>query len=202
MNKRIGITQRLFEASEYKELREGLDVRWGRLFRRLGWRMIALSYAIPVETYLDELDGVILSGGNDLYELVPNAINRQRETYEREILHLAKERAIPLLGICRGAQLIAHEYGSEIIACRGHVGSHEVIFQKERLEVNSFHNYTISGVAHDSPLTPLAHSLEGNIEAFCIKGASILGMMWHIEREECESAASAKMIELFKELLR
>ena len=50
MNKRIGITQRLFEASEYKELREGLDVRWGRLFRRLGWRMIALSYAIPVET--------------------------------------------------------------------------------------------------------------------------------------------------------
>ncbi|MGP1580655.1 MAG: gamma-glutamyl-gamma-aminobutyrate hydrolase family protein [Wolinella sp.] len=202
MNKRIGITQRLFEASEYKELREGLDVRWGRLFRRLGWHMVALSYAIPFETYMSELDGVILSGGNDLNSIVPNALNRQRETYEREILRLAKERAIPLLGICRGAQLIAHEYGSEIIACKGHVGSHEVIFQKERLEVNSFHNYAINIATHDSPLTPLAHSPEGNIEAFCIENVPILGVMWHIEREERMSAASARMIEYFKELLR
>ena len=63
---------------------------------------------------LDRLDGLLLSGGADLNPIligedpVPalHGINRERDEFELALIRLAYHRQLPMLGICRGAQLM------------------------------------------------------------------------------------------------
>lgn len=64
---------------------------------------------------LDRIDGLILSGGGDLNPLfvgeepIPqlNGINPKRDLCELLLIRLAYDRQIPMLGICRGIQMLA-----------------------------------------------------------------------------------------------
>ena len=66
-------------------------------------------------TMLDHLDGLVLSGGGDMNPLfvgeepVPNlhSINPKRDLAELLLIRLAYDRQIPMLGICRGIQMLA-----------------------------------------------------------------------------------------------
>ncbi|MBD3667732.1 MAG: type 1 glutamine amidotransferase [Kangiella sp.] len=60
-----------------------------------------------------DYDGVIISGGHDvepvLYAAEPEVepkYDRDRDTFEMKIIKDSLERELPLLGICRGAQLL------------------------------------------------------------------------------------------------
>ena len=60
-----------------------------------------------------DYDGVIISGGHDvepvLYAAEPEVepkYDRDRDTFEMKIINDSLERELPLLGICRGAQLL------------------------------------------------------------------------------------------------
>lgn len=198
--KRVGITPRLVETREYHEVREALDERWGALLAHMGWIPVPLSYAIPFETYQSELglSGVILSGGNDLSSLTPNPLSAKRDEYERTILQACKG-GLPLLGICRGAQFIAHELGGALEPCKAHVGRHEILLEGARYEVNSYHNFAISALG--AGLIPLARSQEGFIEAFGALDLPLVAMMWHAEREEVLSEPSARLLARFDSLM-
>lgn len=201
--RRIGITQRLLETREYIETREALDIRWGELFYHLSWVMIPLSYAMPLEVYVKEfaLEGVILSGGNDLNDFVSSPLNKKRDAYEKEILRYAKQHAFPLLGVCRGAQMIAYEGGSLLEFCEGHVGRHEIFWEEGGDEIiGSEHQLAIRELG--AGLIPLARSCEGLVEAFRGEEAPLFGMMWHPERQDKRSAGTLKMVELFSQALQ
>ncbi len=66
-------------------------------------------------TMLDSIDGLLLSGGADLNPLYLNeepipalgSINPRRDLFELLLIRLAFDRQIPILGICRGIQLLA-----------------------------------------------------------------------------------------------
>ncbi|MGP1450223.1 MAG: gamma-glutamyl-gamma-aminobutyrate hydrolase family protein [Wolinella sp.] len=197
--KKVAITQRLISAQEYIENREALDVRWGELLFGLGVMPLSLSYAIPFSDYAEEfaISGVILSGGNDLNSVISSAINKKRDSYERDILHYALAHRVPLLGVCRGAQFIASELGGEIRACENHVGRHEILWcEGEVLPIDSsFHNFGI--VSLGDRFSPLAHSKDGLVEAFSHEESPIFGMMWHPEREAMQSKASTRILNLF-----
>ena len=63
---------------------------------------------------INKLDGFILSGGSDINPAIYGAnenahntpLDKKRDIFELDMLEKAYKRKIPILGICRGAQLI------------------------------------------------------------------------------------------------
>jgi len=82
--------------------------------------------------------------------------------------------------VCRGMQLILHAMGVPLRHVDGHAGTrHEITGSRN---VNSFHEFAAVGDA--GPLTVLARSNDGVVEAVRHPLDAIEGMMWHPER--CE----------------
>ncbi|MCR2064281.1 MULTISPECIES: gamma-glutamyl-CDP-amidate hydrolase [Campylobacter] len=180
----IGISQRLLLNESYYELREALALEWGAFFKTnlQGFLPLPLSYEIDFKAYAPHLKGVILSGGNDLNSLNPNELSLKRDAYESKIIAHCLKNDLPLLGICRGAQMIAWYFKSSLKPCQNHIGTHSILTKKGVFEVNSFHNFCIENLGEN--LKSLAVAEDKSIEAFKHKKRQIYGIMWHIEREK------------------
>lgn len=194
--KLIGITQRIECVEGYNEIREQLDMKWGELLIECGYMPITLTKSIDVEIFLDHvpLQGFILTGGNDLFSLSNQYINKTRDLFEKKIIEVSIQRGIPILGVCRGMQVIGEFFGAPILEVENHIGIrhdinimpntilHEYI-KKEQLDVNSYHKYSIKDI-DENVFNILATSKDGEIEAIMHRSYSIMAQMWHPEREE------------------
>lgn len=75
-----------------------------------------------LESLLHSVDGILLSGGADLNPLlvgeepIPqlHGINAERDVPELRLIRRAYEMQIPMLGICRGIQMLAAALGGSI----------------------------------------------------------------------------------------
>jgi len=196
---RIGITQKIKKNIKYNETLDCLDTNWAKLLVSLEILPIPLPL-IPVSSLNDiwkelKLDGVILSGGNTIAEYADNLdkienISKERDKFEMAILAKAISTKTPVLGVCRGLQVINLFYKGKLKKIRGHAGTkHRLIIENSKnnyqipSEVNSFHNFGIPRKYLGEDLISLAYDLEDNIEAFYHPKDSILGIMWHPERE-------------------
>lgn len=183
----IAITQRLVRHDSYNELREVLSTEWGALFGAEFSAFLPLPLCVEIDftRYENAISGCILSGGNDLSIFNDAQENKIRDEYERQIITRCVKLQIPLLGICRGAQVLAQYFGSEIKPCQNHIGAHNVREVSNSLgnefSVNSFHNYAITNLGAD--LECLAVANDNSIEAFKHKSLPFFALMWHIERE-------------------
>ncbi|WP_104697211.1 MULTISPECIES: gamma-glutamyl-CDP-amidate hydrolase [unclassified Helicobacter] len=199
MKKMIGISQRLIEHAEYKEIREALAIDWGVFFRnKTNFIPLALSIEIDFLEYVPYLSGVILSGGNDLFCLNPDQLSKMRDDYERQIIEICLQRHIPLLGVCRGAQIIAKYFCGDFNQTSTHTKEHLITFLKKQYKVNSYHNYAITSLEN---FEILAQAEDGSIEAFCSHSHPIFGMLWHMEREKEMSYPSQMMWKKFLEAI-
>lgn len=189
--RRIGITMRSSSAPQYHEARDALARDWYRLFEAMGcssnWLLIP-NIGEDVVSYVKhwQLEGFILSGGDDV------GVDPKRDSTEMAILALAKAEKMPLLGVCRGMQLIhLHEQGTLDMDLTHVATSHQVELnpaffwgvQQENsvVEVNSFHANIIHYPLPIS-LDCIARS-EASCEAFQHKTLPWLGVMWHPERD-------------------
>jgi putative glutamine amidotransferase len=125
-------------------------------------------------------DGIVLSGGGNLGEV------KDRDETEVFLVNYAKVNNLPLLGICRGMQVLAQLHGVKVELISSHVNSrHRLIATKaENLipkEVNSFHEYKLLTCPENFEVLALAE--DGSIEAIRHKKFPWLGLMWHPERE-------------------
>ncbi len=76
-----------------------------------------------LEQLLDELDGLVLSGGGDvdprLYAGLPHAaihsVDAERDAMELALARDVVDREMPTLGICRGAQVMNIALGGDLI---------------------------------------------------------------------------------------
>jgi len=159
-----------------------------------------MSYEVPVREYFSRvmnIAGAIVTGGNDLAAVSGSRLDRIREDYERELVSVCKEQKLPMIGVCRGMQLLATELGATLDACDGHVGAHELnCVAPGRYDfpdrVNSYHNYGIKHGANS--LDVLAVAGDNIVEAFANEPGQQLGIMWHPERDE---PFDEKNLELF-----
>ena len=192
--KKIAITQRLIENVSYFEIRDALDIRWGKLFSNLGYLPILLPTDYNFKQYFEAFDinGIILSGGNDLSSILPDELSKKRDAFEKELIKYAIKIDIPVLGICRGMLVIAEYFNGEFKKVDGHVGiNHNILISdkskfnhdlKNIGDVNSYHNYSVEKISNDFIIS--AKSEDGVIEAIEHKKYKIFGQMWHSERQD------------------
>lgn len=161
--------------------------------------------ALPI----DRLDGLLIGGGDDIGielwrdgALPAIAIDPGRDRLERDLVHRAVERGIPLLGVCRGAQMInvalggtLHEEIGPVFGTAPHrrtllprvvvkmsAGSRLArLIGSARMRVNALHHQAI-----DRPgagLHAVGHDREGIVQAIEREdaGGFLYGVQWHPE---------------------
>ena len=144
---------------------------------------------------------IILAGGNDLFR--NNKYVKNRLKVEKDLINYGISKKIPILGVCRGMQLINHFFKGKISKVKGHMRKKnrvifkQKIFSKKYIDITSYHNYGIKKKDMASKFDALATDKNENIEMFKHKKLNILGVMWHPEREK------SNLIDLiFKKLIK
>ncbi|MDN6857488.1 gamma-glutamyl-gamma-aminobutyrate hydrolase family protein [Pseudomonas sp. CAN2814] len=183
----VAVSQRVDISPATAEVRDGLD-------QRLSGFLLAAGYLpVPVPNLLGAADrqaadslldawlaavrphAIVLSGGNDIAE------RPERDAVELALLEHAATRHMPVLGICRGMQMLAHWAGTGLRPVSAHVACrHRLVGQIED-EVNSYHCWALA----DCPegFDALARSEDGCLEAIAHRQLPWQGWMWHPERE-------------------
>jgi putative glutamine amidotransferase len=162
-----------------------------------------------IKDYIAILSGVLLSGGGDLdpawWGENPmkglGRISPLRDYFEIQLTQLALHKGLPVLGICRGCQVMNVARGGSliqdlpgglehnqnaprdvpfhgiVIAAGSNLAS---ILKRERIRVNSFHHQAVKQPGQGLIIT--ACSLDGIIEAVeDPRQAFFIGVQWHPE---------------------
>lgn len=191
--KKVAITQRVSVVPEYGERRDCLDQAWPRFLAACGLMPLALPNVIEVATALcagADVTGLVLTGGNDLAALGGDA--PERDATENALLDVAESRGLPVLGVCRGMQLIQQRCAIPLRRVEGHVTRHQVIrVDGEPTEVNSYHRF--AAFESRPPLDVWAVADDGVVKAIRHAVRSTTGIMWHPERMDPFAAADVAL---------
>lgn len=189
------------------------------------------EYAKEVIQYLD---GILLSGGEDVHPLFYGeppltklqTLSPERDRWELELFKQAMKKNIPLLGICRGSQIINVALGgtlyqdidSQLPGVNGHhptgIKGDEIyhnididlgselykIFIVEKLGINSFHHQGIKKLADNLKIS--SFSEDGIIESYeyaKMESQYIVGVQWHPEGMIGKHKEFLKLFENFVE---
>lgn len=184
--------------------------------------------------FLDGIDGVLFTGGVDVHPQhfaqeplrTLGKVDHDRDRFELALYRAARERKLPVLGVCRGHQLInvaeggsLHQHLDEGIAQLDHSQKamdgephHRVqlepgsllsaAFAAESILTNSYHHQAVDRPAESLAVT--ARSADGVIEAVEGRsGAWLLGVQWHpemsFERHEEQLAPFSAFVNAVKE---
>ncbi|MFQ5847004.1 MAG: gamma-glutamyl-gamma-aminobutyrate hydrolase family protein, partial [Candidatus Methylomirabilales bacterium] len=149
------------------------------------------------------------------------AIDEKRDLFEIEMLRGALERGMPVLGVCRGMQLMAVALGGSLYqdlsycqdAADIHAGTWEEgdtmpsvsltpgsilhrIVGEESLPVNCRHHQLVKALDQSCRVSAVAS--DGMIEAFEVSGSPfVLGVHWHPERLADQDRRHLKLFEAF-----
>jgi putative glutamine amidotransferase len=160
------------------------------------------------ERSLDDIDGVLIGGGDDisveLYDRelrLDTRVDPERDALELRVLQVAAERGLPVLGICRGAQMLNVFRGGSL-----HVDIHAVYEELPRLRtilprkqvsalrgsrlralvgrdafrVNSLHHQAVRATGEG--LHVVARDEYGVVQAIeDDRGRAAIGVQWHPE---------------------
>lgn len=180
MKKLIVVTQRVENIEPIKERRDALSQEWAVLAEACGFTPLLLPNRLStVQEMLANLpvEGFLLTGGNDLIAYGGDA--PERDEVERYLVQTALEKYIPLLGVCRGMQVILDYFGVSLQRVEGHIRVEHALDTGET--ANSFHSW--SAVECLAPLVAEARSADGVLEAVGHRDhLRFKGIMWHPER--------------------
>ena len=193
--KYVGLTMRVEKLPNIAERRDCIDQQWYKFLDACNLQLILIpnSESFVSEKYLNKISGIVLTGGNSLSTLGGNA--SERDEIENKLIDYAIGKKLPLLGVCRGMQILQNFFGVPLEKVQNHVKKrHVLVFKKQNINVNSFHDYGASTTVNC--LEVLAVGSDGIIEAVKHKELPFMGIMWHPEREAYFSSFD---IQLFRE---
>jgi putative glutamine amidotransferase len=161
-----------------------------------------------VPSLVARLDGICLAGGPDLDPVAYGAVDRHRElgatnaehdAFELAVARSADAAGLPMLGICRGAQVLNVARGGTL---HQHVDGHRqtelagtptqrvavapdsllaaITGAGDSLEINSFHHQAVDALG--AGLRVVARATDGTVEAIEDPARPfLLGVQWHAE---------------------
>ncbi|QKW23085.1 gamma-glutamyl-gamma-aminobutyrate hydrolase family protein [Kitasatospora sp. NA04385] len=192
-----------------------LPVRYPELVREAGGIALMLPPDAPehAAAVVARLDGLVIAGGEDvdpgLYGERPHprtvATAAARDLWEAALIRAALAAGTPLLGICRGMQLLNVVCGGSLVQHLpdvvgtglshvgepGEYGRHAIrpvagtlladLLPEESVVVPTFHHQAVARLGEG--LTVSAHAEDGTVEA--VEGAGFtVGVQWHPEQGE------------------
>ncbi len=197
---KLVISQRVEYFPEINELRDTLDIRLINWIQHLG----ALPFPVPNNIFNENSilvwlniikpDAIILSGGNDI------GIYEDRDSTEKLIIEFSKKNKIPLLGICRGMQMLASIEGITLEKVSNHSKlMHSIKSLNNKIHfpsiINSYHNFRIKDCPSEYEVTAISD--DGTIEAILHRKLPLSGWMWHPERDNPFSEKLTKIAQKF-----
>ena len=204
---KVAISQRVVQADEYVDPRDALSQDWAKYFAHSLPDAVLLAVPNQLETlgiWLSVVrpDFVVLSNGDNWGE-VP-----ERDQVEISLIEYAVKRKIPILGVCRGWQVLNIHFGGGVVpvggAQRDHVSNdHSVnIVGQPFIElagtsstgVNSFHDYGVTHSQLSSDFEPFAVADDGVIEGAVHFEFPVLAIQWHPERSGDMIAFGTKLM--------
>lgn len=165
-----------------------------------------------IKSQINTVDAVILSGGNDIdprnyhenTTLESDDLMPSWDWFDLQVVQLAERANKPILGICRGAQIINVAHGGSLyqdLKYRQHTSLQHLyhdhpdqvtqtisintgsklahIFGQTKLAINSFHHQAIHRLGRHLQATAWAE--DGVIEGFESPQQAIIGVQWHPE---------------------
>ena len=184
-----------------------------------------------IKKIVSSLDGIILSGGPDIHPSLFNeephknigTIVNARDILDFKVIKYAFEMKKPILGICRGLQVINVFFGGTLYQdihsqtkseiqhqqkARGDLATHSIDIKSDsflhnifgdKVLINSFHHQSIKDVANSFDAT--ATSINDNIvEAIEYKeNHFIVGLQWH---PEMLAEKNSQMQEIFNSFIK
>ena len=176
-------------------------------------RSVLQAGGLPVHLPLDanpsefvpHLDGLILTGGSDIephrYGAEPDGLGEYepiRDEFEINLLGAAVARDLPVLGICRGIQLL-NVYGGGTLnqhvpaharfELEPHVRVHRIsiepgtllseIYGQDQMDVNSLHHQSIASTGPSVVVS--ARAEDGTVEGIELTNHIAVGVQWHPE---------------------
>ncbi len=194
-----------------------IDVFSAQAIERAGAVPLVLPVAAPrlAAAQVAVVDAIVLSGGSDVDAALFGAerhpatelVDEARDRWELAVIAAARDRGLPLLGICRGAQLLNVERDGTLV---GHLetaqehqldmmipsGRHDVtavpgttvaaLLGVEPVAVASNHHQAIDALGRG--LRVAARSADGVVEAIEADDAAELAVQWHPEFQLDEPA--------------
>jgi putative glutamine amidotransferase len=198
-----------------------------------------LAAMLPADDHPDaaaeavaRLDGLIIAGGPDVDPArygaaadprtqTPTPDTLARDAWELALIRAALDRELPLLGICRGMQLLNVALGGDLTQhlpdliggnlehspAPGVYGRHAVravdgtrtatVLGTDALTVPTYHHQAVAALGHG--LRPSAHAEDGTVEALEGEGASggapfLLAVQWHPEQDD-DARLTAALVE-------
>lgn len=203
---RIGITLRVENFEKYNEKRDAISHEWVNFIEKMNMIPIFIPNTLKnIQEFLEELqlEGIILSGGDNIGE------EPSRDRTEQILIEFGISKKIPILGICRGMQVLNNFFGGTHKITNGnqHVSTnHEILITDEaiikdlksnKILVNSYHHNIISEEDLGNNLKVFAlSSIDNTVEGFLHNKFPITGIMWHPERDK-KSELEIKLMRIF-----
>ncbi|MCW2757891.1 MAG: hypothetical protein JWO46_1637 [Nocardioidaceae bacterium] len=195
---------------------------------------VHLPYEADGADVVPRLDAVIITGGQDVHparwggdttvvrpdsdpRLDSSAHDQQRDGYESSIIAAAVESGVPVLGICRGHQMLNVALGGTLVADlpgssvdhypqaappTDGAADHVVRFEPSSLaasiygseaRLNSWHHQAVATCGRGLQVTGRAH--DGVVESIEVPGRPILGVQWHPEWQRSTDPVFAWLVD-------
>lgn len=203
---------RVVHAQGHNEERDALSRDWFKFLNQFDIIPVLIpNLAENVLSFLNQtnIQGIILTGGNNISpqtcrftaEDEIDDLALIRDHTEKIMIDYAIDRNLPIIGVCRGMQMINAYFGGSIVPnitdrlTNGinHVAAnHDICLTQQdfvdmagtpSVEVNSYHRHGFSEKELGKGLVPFAYSIDGAVEGVIHDTFPILGIMWHPERE-------------------
>ncbi|MBI5105020.1 MAG: gamma-glutamyl-gamma-aminobutyrate hydrolase family protein [Solirubrobacterales bacterium] len=203
------------EHGEPPRIEAALGLSYPEAIERAGGLPVILPPLRPegISALLDRVDALCLPGGPDIHPATYGAAPHPElgpteprvDAFEHALVRAADRRGLPILGICRGAQMLnvarggtLHQHLPDVVGEgirhrqteHGSVPTHRIeVADRGRVpqllgyagrEVNSFHHQAIAELGRDLVVT--ARAQDGTIEAVEQPGERfVVGVQWHAE---------------------
>jgi N5-(cytidine 5'-diphosphoramidyl)-L-glutamine hydrolase len=199
--KLVAVSQRIDNKLERNEKWDALDQNLIRFLFAAGLCGVPIPNSLIAKSpngkyndfnlshFLDILkpNGIVLSGGSDIGEY------QERDSTELSLINYARTHTLPLLGICRGMQMMCHVEDVVLQPIQGHAGTRHIVNGKICQEVNSYHHYGITKCPRNYSV--LAFDKDSRIEAINHHVLPWEGWMWHPEREKPFNKSDVKRVQ-------